>query len=172
MALILSRQDTDGLLDLQQAIDVLEAMMIEEIEGNTFHMPPFGGGKSKRRQFRLVGGGMYGIGRMGIRLTGTQLLDTETGRLLAIVGGNVSSFRIPAMMAMGARYLSRPDVRRVGLLGTGRNALGVLKTLKHVRPSERVEVFSPTPEHRADFAKQATVALQLPVTPHAKPEDV
>jgi ornithine cyclodeaminase/alanine dehydrogenase-like protein (mu-crystallin family) len=172
MALILSRQDTDGLLDLQQAIDVLEAVMIEELEGNTFHMPPFGGGKAKRRQFRLVGGGLYGIGRMGIRLTGTQLLDTGTGRLLAIVGGNVSSFRIPAMMAMGARYLSRPDVKRVGLLGTGRNALGSLKALQHVRPIERVEVFSPTAEHREEFAKQATDVLKLPVTPHARPEDV
>src|ERR1044072_3179752 len=106
MALILSHQDTDGLLDLQQAIDVQQPMMSEEVEGTTFHTPPFGGGKSKRRQFRLVGGGIYGIGRMGIRLAGTQLLDTATGRLLAIVGGNVSSFRLPPMMAMGGRYLA------------------------------------------------------------------
>lgn len=170
MALILSRQDTDGLLDLEQAMGVLEAMMVEEVEGNTFHMPPYGGSKSNRKTFRLVGGGMYGIGRMGIRLSGVQLMDTETGRLLAIVGGNAPSFRIPAMMALGARYLARPDVKRVGLLGSGRNALGILQALKFVRPIEQVQVFSPTREHREAFAKRATDTLEIGVTPQDDPK--
>ena len=64
MTLILSRQDTEGLIDLPKAIEVMSDMMLEEVDGDTFHMPPFGGGKSKRKSFRLVGGGMYGIGRM------------------------------------------------------------------------------------------------------------
>ena len=170
MALILSRQDTEGLIDLKQAMDVLEAMMIEEVEGNTFHMPPFGGGKSSRRTFRLVGGGLYGIGRMGIRLSGVQLMDTQTGHLLAIVGGNAPSFRIPAMMALGARYLARPDAKRVGLLGSGRNALGILQALKVVRPIEQVQVFSPTREHREALALRASEVLAMDVTPKDDPQ--
>jgi ornithine cyclodeaminase len=151
-------------------MDVLAAMMVEEVEGDTFHMPPYGGSKSNRKTFRLVGGGMYGIGRMGIRLGSVQLMDTESGRLLAVVGGNAPSFRIPAMMALGAQYLSRPDVKRVGLLGSGRNALRVLEALKFVRPIEAVHVYSPNPEHRADFAQRATASLEIPVTPQDDPK--
>lgn len=171
MVLILSRQDTAGLMDLDRAIKVLEAVMVQEVEGQTFHLPPFGGSKSERRTFRLVGGGLYGSGRMGIRLSGVQLLDTESGRLLAIVGGDAPSYRIPAMLALGAKFLSRPDARRVGLLGSGRNALGVLRGIAFVRPIEEVRVFSPNREHREGFASRATATLQLDVRPQDNPRD-
>src|SRR5438552_17783471 len=117
MTLILSRQDTEGLIDLPKAIEVMSDMMLEEVDGDTFHMPAYGGGKSKRKSFRLVGGGMYGIGRMGIRLSSVHMLDVESGKLLAIVGGHAPSLRIPATMGLGAKYLARPDAKRIGLLG-------------------------------------------------------
>src|SRR5436190_8353993 len=170
MTLILSRQDTEGLIDLPKAIEVMSDMMLEEVDGDTFHMPPFGGGKSKRKSFRLVGGGMYGIGRMGIRLGAVHLLDIESGRMLALVGGSATSLRIPAMMALGAKYLSRPESKRIGLLGSGRNALGILGALKLVRPIERVDSYSPNTEHREALAAKASAQLEIPVVPHDTPE--
>ena len=170
MALVLSRLDTEGMMDLDTAMDVLSSVMIEEIEGNTFHMPPYGGGKSRRRTFRLVGGGLYGIGRMGIRMGAVQLLDAESGRTLAIVGGNATSFRIPGMMALGAHRLARPDAKRIGLLGSGRNAFGVVQAIAHVRPIEELKVFSPTPEHRDKVAHQAAEALDISAAACDTPE--
>ena len=171
MPLLLTPEEVTGLLDLERAIHVIESMMIEEAEGNTFHMPPFGGSKTRRRTFRIVGGGLYGSRRMGFRSgAGTNLFDTETGEWLALVGG-VSHLRIPATMALAARYLARPDARSVGVLGSGRNPLGILTALKLIRPLERADVYSPTREHRETFAQRATAALRFPVTARETPAE-
>ncbi len=167
MTLLLRRQDVAGLMDLERAMSVLVSVMVEEAEGTSFHVPPFGGSKSERKTFRLVGGGLYGIGRMGIRLSGVHLLDAQTGELLAIVGGDAPNLRIAATMALAARYLARPDARSIAILGSGRNALLILEGLKMVRPIERVNVFSPTPAHRARLAERASATLEIPATAQA-----
>ncbi len=100
--------------------------------------------------------------------TASELFDTETGRLLAIVGG-ATQWRVAATMGLGAQYLARPDAARVGLLGSGRNALPILQCLALVRPIDRVDLFSPTPAHRERLAEQATQALNIPVTAHDNP---
>ncbi len=168
MALIIPREVGEQLLDAQGAMDALRPVMVEEAAGTTLHMPPFGGSKSARPTFRLVGGGLYGMQRMGVRAGATQLFDTETGRLLAIVGG-ATQWRVAATMGLGAQYLARPDAARVGLLGSGRNALPILQCLALVRPIDRVDLFSPTPAHRERLAEQATQALNIPVTAHDNP---
>jgi len=170
MPLIVTPREAAGLLDLDRAMEVIESMMIEESDGDAFHMPPFGGSKTKRRTFRIVGGGLYGRRRMGFRSSaGTNLFDTETGEWLALIGGGVE-LRIPATMGLAARHLARPDARSVGVLGSGRNPIGILKALKAVRPIERAAVYSPTREHRETFAHRAGVALGFPVTATAAPE--
>jgi len=168
VALIIPREVGEQLLDAQGAMDALRPVMVEEAAGTTLHMPPFGGSKSARPTFRLVGGGLYGMQRMGVRAGATQLFDTETGRLLAIVGG-ATQWRVAATMGLGAQYLARPDAARVGLLGSGRNALPILQCLALVRPIDRVDLFSPTPAHRERLAEQATQALNIPVTAHDNP---
>src|SRR5437660_1269746 len=116
MALIVPRDVAERFLDPASAMEALRVVMIEEAAASTFHMPPFGGSKSERRTFRLVGGGLYGIGRMGVRAGVTQLFDTETGELIAVVGG-ATTLRVGATMGLAAQYLARPDARSVGLLG-------------------------------------------------------
>jgi len=149
-------------------MEALRAVMVDEARGDTFHLPPYGGAKSERRTFRVVGGGLYGLGRMGVRAGVTQLFDTETGELIAIVGG-ATNLRVGATMGLAAQYLARPDARSIGLLGSGRNALPILECLKIVRPIERVDVYSPTPAHRNRLAERATAALGIPVTSRDTP---
>src|SRR3954453_8199119 len=120
VALVLGRHDVEGLLDPARAMQVLEAVMIEEIEGSTFHMPSFGGSSTRRRTFRTVGGGLYGLKRMGLRAGGQcTLYDTETGNLLAFMSYGWGVLRVGATMALAARYLARPEARSIGLLGSG-----------------------------------------------------
>ncbi|HZT07282.1 MAG TPA: ornithine cyclodeaminase family protein [Chloroflexota bacterium] len=164
MALILGRSEVEGLLDLESAMTALEEVMTEEIEGTTFHMPSWGGGSTKRRTFRLVGGGLYGMKRMGVRTqAGVQLFDTDTGRLLAIVGASTGDLRTGATMALAARYLARPDARTIGFLGSGRSAPTILQCLVAVRPIASARVYSPTRAHREAFAERETAALGIPV---------
>src|SRR5947207_7518949 len=159
MALLLTAQDISGLVTMQDAIDVMDTVVREEVAGTTVHMPPFGGAHARPRGLppargegghesagvlRVVGGGAFGIGRIGVRAGGVALLFATAGnRLLAVLPSSFSSLRIGATMGLAARHLARPEARSVGLLGSGRNALPTLQGLCAVRPVERVAVFSP-----------------------------
>src|SRR6266516_3774467 len=108
MTLVIPREVAERFLDARATIEALRPVMLEEASGTTFHVPPFGGSKSERPTFRMVGGGLYGLGRMGVRAGITQLFDAETGELIAVVGG-ATRWRVAATMALGADYLARPD---------------------------------------------------------------
>jgi len=167
LTLVLSADIVNSLIDPRKAIDALTPLMIEEAAGSTFHMPPFGA--SRINTFRVIGGGLQAMGRMGLRSGEAVLLFDTTPRrnLLAVVGGDMGELRIGATLALGAKYLARPDARVIGLLGSGRRALILLECLRLARTIQRVEVYSPTPEHREAFAQKASDALDLPVTAHA-----
>jgi ornithine cyclodeaminase/alanine dehydrogenase-like protein (mu-crystallin family) len=181
MVLLVRADEIEGLLTMGDAMAVVETIAREEVAGTTVHMAAFGGQNARPRGLppalgrgsgggssgvlRVVGGGAYGLGRVGVRAGGVVLLfTTEGNRLLAILGSSASSLRIGATMGVAARRLARPEARSIGLLGSGRNALPTLEGLVAVRAIERVSVYSPTPEHRTAFAKRATEALGVPVT--------
>ena len=84
----------------------------------------------------------------------------------------ISDVRLAASAGLAARYLARPDARRVGLIGSGMISLPMLQGLCGVRSIEAVDVYSPTPEHRAAFAERAGRELGIPVTAHDAPEPV
>ncbi|MBM2811682.1 MAG: ornithine cyclodeaminase [Chloroflexi bacterium] len=174
MPLLLARHEVEPLIDPAQAIRVLETVVREEVEGTTVHVPPFGGTGGRRNLVRIVGGGLLGMGRMGLRAglrdSVALIWELDTWELLAIIGYPFSHMRVGATMAMAAGYLARPDASCIGLLGSGQNALDILVCMRAVRPIQRVEMYSPTPEHRVSFAKRAAAALGIPVTDHDAPE--
>ncbi|MEA2640457.1 MAG: hypothetical protein QOF51_1851 [Chloroflexota bacterium] len=176
MTLLLSRSDVRDLLSPEQAIEVVAQVVREEAEGTAVHMPPYGGQSGTGIPLRLVGGGLKGLGRMGIRVglggAVSVLYDTNSRELLSILASGFGSMRVGATMALAARYLARPDAKVVGMLGSGNNALSILQFLNVVRPLERAEVYSPTPEHRTALAERATRELGFPVTAHDSPDPV
>lgn len=170
MALLLTRNDVESLITMEDAIDATEAVVREEVAGTNVHMPPFGGAHAGvsgvSGVLRVVGGGSYGLGFIGVRSGGMAFVYGTAGAtpdLLAIVGYPFSTLRVGASLGLGAKYLARPECRTIGLLGAGRNALDTLRGLRAVRPIEQVKVYSPTPEHRVSFARRATAALGIPV---------
>lgn len=173
MVLLLRRQEADGLLDLEQAIELTSAAVLEEVAGTTLHMSPFGGSGWARRIMRVTGAGLYGFGRLGIRASSlTLLFDIDNGRPLAIMDLPISEVRLSASAGLAARHLARPEARRIGLIGSGSIALPILQGLCAVRPIETVDVFSPTREHREAFAERAERDLGIPVAPRDAPEAV
>ncbi|HEY3116822.1 MAG TPA: hypothetical protein VGK54_08775 [Chloroflexota bacterium] len=161
MTLILNREEVRGLLDTARAMELLVPVFLEEIDGTTAHVAPPAEGNSPR----VVGGVLRGMHRMGIRLRGVATVsDPETGKLLAVLSYQWGVLRVVATLALAARYLAPPRSRTVAMLGSGNHALPILEALRLVQPIERVEVFSPTPEHRVAFAERATRALDLSVT--------
>jgi len=93
------------------------------------------------------------------------LFSSETGEPLAIFpDGYLQRLRVGATNGLGAKYLSRPDARTVGLLGSGWQASGQALAITAVRPIERIRCFSPSAERRAAFARAMTEATGVEVT--------
>ncbi len=185
MVLVLRADEIQGLLSMEDAIGVIDAVVREEAAGTTVHMAAFGGQNARPRGLppalgrgagggsggvlRMVGGGAYGpLQRVGVRAGGVVLLfDTDGNRLLSLLGATASNLRISATVGLAARHLARPESRTIGLIGSGRLALPTLEGLFAARPIEAVKVYSPTEEHRTAFARRASAALGVPVTPVA-----
>ena len=173
MPLLLRQQDVTGLLDLRRAIELTEAVVLEEAGGTALHMAPFGGSGGPRRIMRVTGGGLYGFGRLGVRAGNLSLLfDIESQEALAIMDLPIADLRLGASVGLAARYLSRLAARRIGLIGSGKIALGILQGLCAVRSIEAVDVYSPTVEHRRAFAQRAGEALGIPVVARDSPSTV
>lgn len=94
------------------------------------------------------------------------LFSAENGGLLAIINdGFIQHMRIVGTYGLGAKYMSRPDTKTVGMLGTGGMARGYLEALSLVRRVRKVKVFSPTRENREKYATEMAEKLGLEVVP-------
>lgn len=87
-------------------------------------------------------------------------------------GGFIQSTRVAATSALAARYLARPDSRVMGLYGSGWQAEAQVHAMRAVRPIEQIRVFSPTPEHRRDFAQRVGRQAGIPIVAVDDPAEV
>ncbi len=80
--------------------------------------------------------------------------DRETGVPLATLDGSaLTALRTPAASALATDVLARPDVRTLGIFGTGVQAAGHVEAILAVRPDiESVVVCGRTPEQGEAFA--------------------
>ncbi len=104
----------------------------------------------------VMGGYMYAAG-FGERDAWfmTPLFDAETGEPLAVLdGASMNPFKTGAAGAVGVDALARDDVETLAVIGSGPQARGQLRATVTVREFERVDVFSPTREHRESFAEE------------------
>ncbi len=92
------------------------------------------------------------------------LFDARNGAPLAIFDGEeLTARRTAGASAYAANRLARADARHLALVGSGRLARGLVEAHMHVRPIDRVSLWSRTPEHTQ--AAAASMADDgLPVT--------
>ena len=76
------------------------------------------------------------------------VLETETGRLLAMLeGATLTAIRTAACSGAATDLLARRDSRVLGVLGSGVQARTHIEAICCVRPIEIVRVFAPTAAH-------------------------
>lgn len=114
--------------------------------------------------------------RMGLKMmtlvrgVGTRYLvalyDVATGELLALLdAGELTRLRTAACTAVAAGLMVGEPPTEIGLIGTGFEAAGHLRTLASIWPLQTVHVFSPSAARREGFATRLSHELSLDVRP-------
>jgi len=92
------------------------------------------------------------------------LCDAESGEPLAVLdGASLNPFKTGAAGAVGVDALARADATDLALIGSGAQARGQLRATATVREFDRVEVYSPTADHRESFAAEFNKELDATV---------
>ncbi len=102
------------------------------------------------------------------------LHDPDTGLPQAVmVGTLISAMRTGAATGVGAKYLAREDVARVGLIGAGVQCRTQLMALKVVRPGIREGLIFDIRRERAQaFVEEMNAQLDLRLAVAASAEEV
>ena len=175
MTLILTAGDFAPLRDdpayMREALAAVEAAIVAHHHGSVRQgrlVDRVPGEFEGLRVSLLAGEGLMS----GMRIFGNPpltraflLFDGATRSMLALMDyGVLNSMRVGATAGVAARYLAPAGVASVGLLGSGWQAPTQLSALRAALPGlERIRVFSPTREHREDFAKRMASTLEVRV---------
>lgn len=94
------------------------------------------------------------------------LVATSNGEPLAFINdGVLQHMRVGGGAAIGAKYLSREDSHTVGILGSGGMARTYLEAFTCVRDITACKVYSPSREHREEYAREMSDKLGIEVRP-------
>ncbi|MGH7773023.1 MAG: ornithine cyclodeaminase family protein [Candidatus Binatia bacterium] len=181
MALLLERHEVEGLLDMKRAIEVTEAAFMEQGRGQALSQAPTML-RVANGALRIVQGGLLESKVIGARLTRAGgfkgggalavILDSETGRLQAVMSYPFGQIRTGATVGLATQFIARKEAQVVGLIGTGRNALALLQGVASVRSVKKIKVYSRDPANRNRFAALAGPALSVSVFPCANSSEV
>jgi alanine dehydrogenase len=173
LPLLLRRSEVADLLDLRQAMSVLEQTFREQAEGKVKQVPPL---RFMNRGMRMVVGGLEAQDKNGFRVSVTggdslaMLFEISSGDLLTLMGYPFSNLRISATVGLAVDRFANRNAKTVAMIGSGRLALAVLEPACAVRPIERVLVYSRSAEKRQAFARKASEALKISATAVASAE--
>lgn len=164
MSLYITEQDVERVLDIASAVEAVQRAMAQVAAGEATVI-------ARRRArtrdglFHLLAGasqvdGVHGMkayttGKGGARFY-VFLFDSAGELEATIEADQLGRIRTGAASGVATRFLSRPDARRLLIIGSGKQAAAQVAAVAHVRPVEQVEVWSPHPARRESFALQLT----------------
>ncbi len=181
MPLLLTQSDLRPLAGdddaLDEVIDAVEALVLRSHAGDrgesifaglelpngdelASHFVACASGLASLRIFPRQFHGTRRNAWVGIQISGST---GEIESLIALDDLNVLRTSVPA--AVGVRHLAPPGAATLAILGSGAQARSHARTLARVMPNlEVVKVWSPTKEHREEFASEIAERLGLRVT--------
>ncbi len=181
MTLVLSEDDVRVVLDMPTAIEAVEDSLRRQAAGDAWLHP--------RRRFELpdrvflnymaaadkAGGWMglkvYTVARGAARFV-VLLYRAATGELAAIIEADfLGQMRTGAATGVATKYMSRPEARFAGIIGTGLQARTQLQAISEVRRLARVRAFGRDPVRRADFCQEMSETLGVPVVAASSAEE-
>ena len=111
--------------------------------------------------------------RPGMVMGMVLLIDTNNAEPLALINdGFLQRMRVGADSAIGAELMAREDSGVVGILGSGGMARSHIRAFCAVRPIRRLQVYSPTPANREQFAREVRQEFEIETVVCDNPADV
>jgi alanine dehydrogenase len=181
MALVLTESDVQSIITMPLAVEAVEESFRRLAAGHA-QTPPrrrlhFG----ERRIMHYMAGSDADAGYVGMKIYATSphgarflipLFCAETGALAALIDADyLGQVRTGAASGVATRYMAREGARRVGIIGTGKQAKTQLEAVAHVRAIESVRAFGRDRERRTKFAAEMSERLRIPVTPVGSAEE-
>jgi ornithine cyclodeaminase len=199
--LLLRPQDITNVIDIAQAIDLVE-QGYREAQGFPIINAPRRRVHSRNNvRISSFPGGVDGLGVIGSLTRGEQvahdptsqdypyrehpvylLWNAETAALQCIMIGEITEKRVgfSSLMALrtaatsgvGFRHLVRKDARIAGVFGAGGQALHKVLALQNERKIETYKVFSRNPDNRESFCRRMGALVDAEFVPVDTPEQV
>lgn len=161
-AIWITEAEVVQLMDLKEAIAALEGALRAEARGDAQNMT--------KTLLQYGKNNLHAIGAKLGNLVGTKtwthtqggtcplllLWSAEDGSLAAVIEAfALGNLRTGGISGVAADWMARKDAKVMALAGTGKQALAQVGTMLAVRPIERLQIYSPRPESRTEFAKKA-----------------
>ena len=170
--LYLKNTPIDQILSLNEMIEAIEDALKELALGRGFNLPRRRIHHPNRMIFGLLPGSVNGV--MGAYLQtdldrrihheSVLLYSVETGEpLIFFQDCSINELRTGAAGGIGAKYLARPNTRRVAVMGSAVHAQTQLRAACAVRTLTQAMVFSPTEAHCRACAEKMSRELKMEI---------
>ena len=165
MALIISEPQTRKLVDMPQAIKVLDRIFHDRAAGKMRSVPRRRL-RASDKQLNMMAAWHQDMDLICLRsyagaANTVTLYNGRTGQIQAIVNmGFLSSLRTGAATGVAAKYLAPPNAKTLGVIGPGWQATFQVEAVAGTCPIERIVVWGRTPKRRKDFIKQMSKVVK------------
>jgi alanine dehydrogenase len=163
--LVLSQEEVERFLDVDQLLDALERAFVELSAGRA-SVPPRIAAFSERGLLGAMPGYVDGV--LAAKLVTLfpdhepshqaliAVFDAETGTPTAVMDGtHITAVRTGGGSAVATRALAREDARVLTILGAGVQGRSHLDAVGRVRDFQEVRIASRNPEHAHAFAEES-----------------
>jgi ornithine cyclodeaminase/alanine dehydrogenase-like protein (mu-crystallin family) len=181
MALFLTEEDVRQVLTMPMAITAVEEVLREISLGRGVNIPRQRT-RVQKGALHILQGAVESQQIMGYKAyTSTRegnrfllyLYDSSHGNLQAVIEADyLGMMRTGAASGVASKWLSRNDSTKVGLFGSGWQAMGQLEALCCVRPISQVKVMARNAERLDEFCRKNSDRLGIIVEPCQDAEQV
>jgi alanine dehydrogenase len=180
MTVLLDLAAMQGVIKMEEAINLLEQALDHESAGGTAVSPKFitdiGVGAMRvlvaadDRAGYFAMKAYHTLEGVGTRYV-VSLYRLADGELVALLDGQlITDMRTGAASGVAARRVAVEGAVTVGVIGSGNQARTQLESLATVYDIRSVAVYSPTPENRERFAREMARKLGVTITAVAEVE--
>jgi ornithine cyclodeaminase/alanine dehydrogenase-like protein (mu-crystallin family) len=165
MAVIISEPQTRKLIEMPQAVALLDKMFRDRAAGKMRSVPRRRL-KGSEKQLNMMAAWHKDMDLICLRSYAAAantitLYNGRTGAIQAIVNmGLLSSLRTGAATGVAAKYLAPANSKVLGIIGPGWQATFQVEAVAEACPIEQVVVYGRTPKRRKEFIKQMSKVVK------------